>query len=64
MEEEVKTLQKHIGSIVKIIKDLKRKDNKLSPNENVEINETLETQKVITKVTVANYDTIKELIRK
>ena len=57
------TLKKHFGGIVATVRDLRRSvealEKKLSAQENEEIREIMETQKVIEEVIVANADAIK-----
>ena len=65
LEEQVALLQKHFGGIVKMVKDLKISvealEQKGIPQENEEIREILETQRVIEEVIVANSDAIRRI---
>ena len=65
LEEEVKTLQKHMGAVMRTVKDLKGTSEALAkntlPKEDKEIKEILETQRVIEEVLVANSDAIKRI---
>ena len=65
LEEQVKTLQKHMGAIFRTLKDLKSSvqvlEKKLPQEENKEIKEIIETQKVINEIIVANGDAIKRI---
>ena len=65
LEDEVKTLQKHMGLILKTVKDLKCTVEALDKRtkENEEIKEIIKTQKVIEEVLVANSDAIKRIDR-
>ena len=64
-EEQVKTLQKHMGAIFRTLKDLKSSvevlEKKTPPDDNNEIKEIIETQKVIDEIIVANADAIKRI---
>jgi hypothetical protein len=65
LEEEVKTLQKHLGAVMRTVKDLKGTFEALAkknlPKEDKEIKEILETQSVIEEVLVANSDATKRI---
>ena len=65
LDEEVKTLKKHFGGIIATVKALKetveRLERKISKEENDEIKELIETQRVIEEVIVANGDAIKRI---
>jgi hypothetical protein len=67
MEEQVKTLQKHMGAMFKTVKDIKSYvealDKKLQSKENDEIKEILEAQRVIDEIIVANDGAINRLDR-
>ena len=67
LEEEIKTLQKHMGAVLATIKDLKQTvealGKRVSKNENEEIKEIIETQRVIDEVIVANSDSIKRIMK-
>ena len=65
LEEQVKTLQKHMGAILVTVRDLKasvdalkRKD---TTKENKEIKEIMDAQRTIDKVIDANKDAIKRI---
>ena len=65
LEEQVKTLQRHFGSIIVTMKDLKcsvdRLEKKVDEAENKEIKDIIEQQKVMEKVIAANAEAIKHL---
>jgi phage shock protein A len=69
LEEQVKTLQRHFGSMIVTMKDLKcsvdRLEKKVDEAENKEIKDIIEQQKVmekvIEKVIAANAEAIKRL---
>ena len=65
LDEEVKTLKKHFGGIIATVKSLKetvdKLEKKISKEENYEIKEIMETQKVIEEVIVANGDAIRRI---
>ena len=63
LEDEVKTLQKHMGLIMKTVKDLKGTVEALAKKtkENEEIKEMIKTQKVIEEALAANSDAIKRI---
>jgi transcriptional regulator with PAS, ATPase and Fis domain len=65
LEEEVETLKKHMGLIMRTVKDLKGTvealGKKTVPNENDEVKEIMETQRVIEEVLVANSDAMKRI---
>ena len=65
IEEEVKKLQKHVGGMAKMFKDLKHSvevlEKKVSANENDEIKQILDAQTVIDEILVANSDAIKRI---
>ena len=67
LEEQVKTLQKHMGALFKTVKDLKSNveslDKKLEAKETAEIKEIIEAQRIVDEVIVANSDAIKRLDR-
>ena len=67
LEEQVKTLQKHMGAILVTMRDLKATvealDKRTAVEENKEIKEILEAQKVIDEVIVENSDAIKRIDR-
>ena len=65
LEEQVKTLQKHMGAILVTVRDLKasvdalkRKD---TTKENKEIKEIMDAQIIVDKVIGANKDAIKRI---
>ena len=63
LEQQVKALQRQMGGIAKLVKELKttvenmQKENKVSEND--EIQEIIDTQKVIDEIIVANSDCIR-----
>ena len=65
LEEQVKTLQRHFGSMIVTMKDLKcsvdRLEKKVDEAENKEIKDIIEQQKVMEKVIAANAEAIKRL---
>ena len=62
LEEEVKALQRSMGVIVKIVKDLKSSVDVIEKKLEIkELNEIIEAQKVIDEVLVANSDAIKRI---
>ena len=65
LAEQVKTLQRHMGLFGKAFKDLtervKALEEKEKSDDNKEIREIIETQRVIDEIIVANTDTIKKL---
>lgn len=67
LEEEVKTLQKHMGAIMRTVKDLKATveamGGKMLTKENEEIKEIMEAQRVVEEVIVANSDALKRIDR-
>jgi hypothetical protein len=71
LEDRVSFLQKTMGGIVKLVKDLKVSVEELQnkaltkekESEKYEINEILEAQKVIDEILVANCDAIKRIDR-
>ena len=59
LEEQVKALQSHFGAVVNTVKHLKTSvDNLKSIVENKEVQEILETQRIVEEVIVANSDAI------
>ena len=67
LAEEVKTLQKHMGAIMRTVKDLKATvealGEKMLTKENEEIKEIMEAQRVVEEVIVANSDALKRIDR-
>ena len=67
LEEEVKTLQKHMGAIIATVKDLKNSvaalQKKESPKLDAEIKDIIETQKVVDGVIGANSEAIRRIER-
>ena len=67
LEEQVKALQKNMGGIAKLVKDLKHTveglEKRLIVKELEELKEILDAQKVIDEVIVANSDAIKRIDR-
>ena len=67
LEEEVKTLQKHMGAVMRTVKDLKvtveALEKKSISKEDKEIKEIIETQKEIEEVLAANSEAIKRIDR-
>lgn len=65
LEDEVKTLQKHMGLIMKTVKDLKGtvEASEKKTKDNEEIKEIIKTQKVIEEVLAANSAAIKRIDR-
>ena len=67
LEEQVATLQKQFGGIVKLVKGLKASVEALEstgiPKEMDEVKEILEAQRVIDEIIVANADAIKRMDR-
>ena len=65
LEDQVKTLQRQFGGLVKLVKDLKTSvealEKKTVPNKQDEVKEIMETQRVIEEVLVANSDAIKRI---
>ena len=62
LEEEVKALQRSMGGIVRIVKDLKSSIEVIEKKLEIkELNEIIEAQKVIEEVLVANSDAIKRI---
>ena len=65
LEDQMKELEKQFGGIVKLVKILKSNleslEKKISNQENDEIREIIETQKVIDEVIVANSDAIRRM---
>ena len=65
LEEEVKTLKKHMGRLVVTVTDLKKTvevlEKKVSFKKNEEIKEMLEAKKVVDEVIAANASEIKRL---
>ena len=65
MEEELKTMQKHMGGLIKTILDLKHRVETLEKGTNVdhkkEIGEIMEKQNLIDKTIAANVDAIKDI---
>jgi hypothetical protein len=65
LEQQVKALQRQMGGIAKLVKELKttvenmQKENKVSEND--EIQEIIDTQKVIDEIIVANSDCIRRI---
>ena len=65
IEEEVKKLQRHVGGMAKMFKDLKHSvevlEKKASANENNEIKQIMDAQTVIDEILVANSDAINRI---
>jgi hypothetical protein len=65
LEDQVKALQKNMGGIAKLVKDLKSTvegiEKKIVVKEMKELKEILDAQKVIDEVIVANGDAIKRI---
>ena len=65
LEEQVQTLQKHMGAVLATVRDLKASVDALKRrdpiNENKEIKEILDAQKIVDEVIVANRDAIKRI---
>ena len=65
LEEQVKTLQKHVGLIFRTLTDLKSSveamEKKAPVEETNEIKEIIEAQRVVEEVIVANADAIKRI---
>ena len=62
LEEQVKALQKSMGGVVRIVKDLKSSVEVLEKKLKIkELNEIIEAQKVIDEVLLANSDAIKRI---
>jgi uncharacterized membrane-anchored protein YhcB (DUF1043 family) len=65
LENQMKELEKQFGGTVKLVKNLKTTVEsvveKISKQENYEIKELIETQKVIDEVIVANSDAIRRI---
>ena len=62
IEEQVKTLQRQFGGVVKLVKDLKLAVEALHKKDKVdEIQEILDAQTVIDEIIVANSDSIKNI---
>jgi hypothetical protein len=67
LEQQVKALQRQMGGIAKLVKDLKSSvdnlEKKRQMTENKEIQEIIDTQKVIDEIIVSNSDAIKRMER-
>ena len=65
LEEQIKILQKHFGSIIVTVKDLKcsmdRLEKKVDEREAVDIKDIIKQQEALEKVISANADAIKRL---
>ena len=65
LEQQVKALQRQMGGIAKLVKDLKATVENLQKkdqvSENREIQEIIDTQRVIDEIIVANSDCIKRM---
>ena len=65
LEDQVKALQRQFGGIARLVKDLKsaveKMEKKNAASENSEVQEIIETQKVIDEIIVANSDAIKRM---
>ena len=65
LEEQIKTLQRHFGAIVSTVKHLKANTEglkeKFEENKTNEVQEIVETQRVIDEVVVANSDQENEM---
>ena len=65
MEEQIKTLQRHFGGIISTVKDLKATVDALKKRseqgKSGEVQEIVETQRVIDELVVANSDSIKQI---
>ena len=65
IEEEVKNLHKHMGTVVKMMQNLKCSvevlEKKMDIKENQEIKEIIDAQSVIDEILVANSDAIKRI---
>ena len=65
LEDQVKALQRQFGGIARLVKDLKstldKLENRNEASENSEVQEIIDTQKVIDKIIVANSDAIKRM---
>ena len=65
IEEEVKKLQRHVGGMAKMFKDLKHSvevlEKKASANKNNEIKQIMDAQTVIDEILVANSDAINRI---
>jgi arsenate reductase-like glutaredoxin family protein len=65
LEEEVKVMKKHFGGLVALVKELKTKvenlEKKKEPNENLEISEIVEKQRLLNEPVVANSENIKRI---
>ena len=65
IEEEVKNLHKHMGTVVKMMQNLKCSvevlEKKMDIKQNQEIKEIIDAQSVIDEILVANSDAIKRI---
>ena len=63
LEEEVRTMKKHFGGLVTLVKDLKAKVEKLEdkgePMENPDLKEIIEKQRILAELIEANSDRIR-----
>ena len=65
LEEQVKTMQNHFGAIISTVKDLKTSvetlQKRFEQNQTSEVEEIVETQRVLDEIVVANSDAIKQI---
>jgi phage shock protein A len=65
LEDQVKTLQKHMWAMVQMIKDLKcnveNLEKKIAITENSEIKEIIKTQQIMDGIITANSEAIKQI---
>ena len=65
LEDQVKTLQRQFGGLVKLVKDLKTSvealEKKTVPNKQDEVKEIMEAQRIVDEILVANSDAIKRI---
>jgi hypothetical protein len=65
IEDQVKTLQRQFGGLVKLAKDLKTSvealEKKTVPNKKDEVKLIMETQRIVGEIIVANSDAIKRI---
>ena len=65
LEDQVKTLQRQFGGLVKLVKDLKTSvealEKKTVPNEQDEVKEIMEAQRIVDEILVANSEAIKRI---
>ena len=65
LENQVKTMQRQMGGIAKLVKDLKgtveNLEKKVSQRENNEIQEIVDAQQMLDEIIVANSDAIKRI---